>query len=214
MSLIHPTLKKETRLVTGADKSLQRASFRFLVGFWRSAWSAPSKTELERGSSTSEQPMTKLANAPLTSPTTRASIWKKFQQGELFKSASESFLRDISNKLQTKLFPANEYIIRQGGEGGCMYFLLIGSAEGLINDLPVATLVQGGIFGEMALISGEKRTASIRTMERTMVQRLSKADFDNLRRKYSEFDRHVDALAKQRQQANQRTLPVTVTVSE
>lgn len=208
MPAIHLPPKKETRPVTGADKSLQRRGFGFLVGFWRSSWAAPLKPEQERGSSFSQKPMTKLANAPLTSPTTRASIWKKFQQIELFKSATESFLRDISSKLQTKLFPANETIIRQGDEGGCMYFLLSGSAEVLINDLPVATLVKGGIFGEMALISGEKRSASIRTLERTVVQRLSKADFDNLRRKYPEFDRHVETLAKQRQQANQMIVTV------
>ena len=83
----------------------------------------------------------------------------------LFKNANEIFIREIVQLLRPMVFLPDDYIIRQGEFGDCMYFLSNGDVEVLVNGVRVATLGQGSPFGETALIQGEKRMASIRALD-------------------------------------------------
>src|SRR5208337_2430028 len=79
----------------------------------------------------------------------------------LFKNANEIFIREIVQAMQPMVFLPDDYIIRQGEYGDCMYFLSNGDVEVLVNGSRLTSLGQGSPFGETALIQGEKRTASI-----------------------------------------------------
>jgi hypothetical protein len=109
----------------------------------------------------------------------------------LFKNSGEIFIREIVQLLRPMVFLPDDYIIRQGEFGDCMYFLSNGSVEVVVNDTRVATLGQGSPFGETALIQGEKRMASVRALTYCDVYKLSKDDFDSLRERYPEFDGQV-----------------------
>jgi hypothetical protein len=109
----------------------------------------------------------------------------------LFKNSGEIFIREIVQLLRPMVFLPDDYIIRQGEFGDCMYFLSNGNVEVVVNDTRVATLGQGSPFGETALIQGEKRMASVRALTYCDVYKLSKADFDSLRERYPEFDDQV-----------------------
>jgi len=62
-------------------------------------------------------------------------------------------------------FGRDETLIEQGAEGNSMFILVHGSADVYVNrnDEPalVATLASGDYFGEMSLLTGEKRTATV-----------------------------------------------------
>ncbi|MEI6714310.1 MAG: cyclic nucleotide-binding domain-containing protein [Verrucomicrobiota bacterium] len=123
---------------------------------------------------------------------------------EFFKNANEIFIREIVKMMRTEVFLPNDFIIRQGAHGDCMYFLSNGTAEVLVNGNPVAKLGTGSPFGEMALVSGDKRTASIRAVSYCDVYTLNKDSFDQLRSRYPEFDARVIAIMEQRAQANKK----------
>ncbi|MEY5027085.1 MAG: hypothetical protein RLZZ244_2613 [Verrucomicrobiota bacterium] len=117
---------------------------------------------------------------------------------EFFEAEPESFLREIARMLDTQVFLPGDFIIRQDEVGDCMYFLASGTAEVLVNGQRVAKLGAGAPFGEMALVSGERRNASIRATEYCDVHRLGKEDFDLLRTKHPAFDAKVRTIVKQR----------------
>ncbi len=117
---------------------------------------------------------------------------------ELFRSASDPFIREVVQLLQPMVFLPDDFIIRQGEYGDCMYFLTSGDVEVLVNDSRVAALGQGSPFGETALLQGEKRMASIRALSYCDVYQLSKADFDTLRAKHPEFDAQVKKVVEER----------------
>ena len=123
---------------------------------------------------------------------------------EFFKNANEIFIREIVNMMKTEIFLPNDYIIRQGEHGECMYFLSNGTAEVLVHGNPVAKLGTGSPFGEMALVSGDKRTASIRAVDYCDVYTLDKSSFDQLRDRYPEFDKRVKDIMEARAQANKK----------
>ncbi|HVP17488.1 MAG TPA: cyclic nucleotide-binding domain-containing protein [Spirochaetia bacterium] len=116
----------------------------------------------------------------------------------LFKNANEIFIREIVGLLRPMVFLPDDYIIRQGEYGDCMYFLSSGEVEVLVGDTKVAQLDAGSPFGETALIQGEKRVASIRALTYCDVYKLAKSDFDALRSRYPEFDAQVKKIVEDR----------------
>jgi CRP-like cAMP-binding protein len=74
-------------------------------------------------------------------------------------------------------------IVREGDEGDSLYLLEDGSAEVFIghdDTFGVKTLGPGDSFGVMALLEGEKRTASVRARTRCSLYCLSKEALDKL----------------------------------
>ncbi len=116
----------------------------------------------------------------------------------LFRNANEIFIREIVQLLRPMVFLPDDYIIRQGEYGDCMYFLSSGDVEVVVGDRKVAQLGAGSPFGETALLQGEKRGASIRALSYCDVYKLSKADFDALRARYPEFDAQVKKIVEDR----------------
>ena len=123
---------------------------------------------------------------------------KILQKVSLFKSANEIFTREIVRLLQPMVFLPDDYIIRQGELGDCMYFLSEGVVEVLVGVTKVAQLGAGSPFGETALIQEENRNASIRAVTYCDVYKLSKADFDALRARHADFDAQVKKVVEDR----------------
>jgi voltage-gated potassium channel len=123
---------------------------------------------------------------------------KILQKVSLFKSANEIFIREIVRLLQPMVFLPDDYIIRQGELGDCMYFLSEGDVEVLVGGTKVAQLGAGSPFGETALIQEENRNASIRAVTYCDVYKLSKADFDALRARHADFDAQVKKVVEDR----------------
>jgi len=110
---------------------------------------------------------------------------------ELFKGADELFIREAVQLLRPRVFLPDEFIIRQGEYGDCMYFLTNGEVRILANGAEVARLGPGSPFGETALVENLHRNASVVSTSYSTGYQLSKADFDSLRSKYPDFDRQV-----------------------
>ena len=124
----------------------------------------------------------------------------------LFRGAGDLFIREIVQLLRPLVFLPDDHIITQGEFGDCMYFLSSGEVEVLVDGRRVATLGPGSPFGETALIQGEPRNASVRTLSYCDVYRLSKSDFDTLRAKYREFDAQVRRVVEERREDTRRKI--------
>ncbi|HPS87153.1 MAG TPA: cyclic nucleotide-binding domain-containing protein [Spirochaetota bacterium] len=117
---------------------------------------------------------------------------------ELFKNSQDLFVREAIQMLKPLIYLPEDYIIRQGEYGDCMYFLSSGEIEVLVNDSQVAQLGPGSTFGETSLLVGEKRNASIHTLTHCEVYRLSKSDFDSLRSRFPEFNDEIEEISRRR----------------
>jgi len=117
---------------------------------------------------------------------------------ELFKNSQDMFVREAIQLLKPFIYMPEDYIIRQGEYGDCMYFLSSGELEVMVDDRQIAKLGPGSTFGETALMVGERRNASIRTLSHCEVFRLAKSDFDNLRTRFPEFNEEIEQLARER----------------
>lgn len=119
---------------------------------------------------------------------------------EVFQGADEVFIREAIQKLRPRVFLPREYIVRQGEYGDSMYFLTLGELEVLVDEHSVARLVPGSVFGEAALVTEDRRNASVKALTYGTGYQLSKHDFNELRTKYREFDERVHQIVEARRQ--------------
>jgi CRP-like cAMP-binding protein len=109
---------------------------------------------------------------------------------ELFKSLGDTELQELSNRLRERVYPPNTAIVREGASGGSMFIIKNGKVDvrkrepttGI--DLTIASLDSGTCFGEMALLTGNPRTATVMATQATSVFVLEKKDFESLLREH------------------------------
>jgi small-conductance mechanosensitive channel len=82
---------------------------------------------------------------------------------DLFSSLSAEHRTLIAASTSSVAFADGEAIVRQGQPGDSMYVVCSGSASVMIEGqrIPIATIGQGGYFGEMSLLTGDPRTATV-----------------------------------------------------
>lgn len=88
----------------------------------------------------------------------------------LFCDLSDDERRHLAEIAQTRLFAPNEIIVREGEPGEEMFVILRGRATVVLHQpdaerVFVNRLGPGDFFGEMSLVSGAKRTASVQALE-------------------------------------------------
>jgi type IV pilus assembly protein PilB len=105
---------------------------------------------------------------------------------ELFRALEDGDLEKLSTKLRERVYPPNTAIVREGASGDAMFIIKNGQVEvkkreqDLGVDLTIATLGMGACFGEMALLTGKPRSATVIAIAATELFVLEKKDFDAL----------------------------------
>lgn len=96
-----------------------------------------------------------------------------------------------------------ERLIRAGDEADMIYFISSGQVEVAVagHKLKIGA---GGFFGEMALLSGEARTADVTALDYCKFLTLSRSDFHQLLRRYPDMRAQISALAAQRSEMNRQ----------
>jgi CRP/FNR family cyclic AMP-dependent transcriptional regulator len=108
---------------------------------------------------------------------------------DFFKSLSPKVLGIIAEKVEKKYVSAGEVLFLAGDVSSSLYAINKGSIEVYKNfdgdiSLSFATLSEGDIFGEMALLDEFPRSASIKTLEDCEFLTLSKDSYDEIIEKH------------------------------
>jgi CRP-like cAMP-binding protein len=100
-------------------------------------------------------------------------------QIDLFAALESAARQSLASVSRHHLFAAGEPIVRQGAPGESMFVVLKGRVRVLLepSGQEVAIIPAGGFFGEMSMLTGEPRTASVRAIEDVTVLEISAADF-------------------------------------
>lgn len=97
-----------------------------------------------------------------------------------------------------------ERIIRAGDAADALYLVSKGEVEVTIDGRRIQTRGPGEFFGEMALLSGDPRTADVTALDYSRFARLSGRDFHRFLKKYPDIRAQIAELAAQRAQDSQR----------
>lgn len=80
----------------------------------------------------------------------------------LFNGLSKAELRSIAEEAREELFSPGQDIVTEGQAGGPFYCIVDGAAGVYIDGKKVGDLPSGTYFGEMALLEGAHRSATVR----------------------------------------------------
>ena len=106
----------------------------------------------------------------------------------LFAGVPKRHLRKIAALTKEVRFEPQTAIVRQGERGDSFYIVLEGSASVLRpGGLPAITIGVGDYFGEIALIDGAERTATVLAETEVRCLRLGTAPFLKMLRKEPEI---------------------------
>lgn len=99
---------------------------------------------------------------------------------DLFAATPTEILTDLADLLEEVVFPAGETIFERGDYGDAMYIILAGRVRVHSGGRTLTVMEKGQVFGEMAVLDPEPRSASVTVLEATHLLRLGRAPFYQL----------------------------------
>jgi len=145
-----------------------------------------------------------------TTGTIRKDVLDSLRAIPLFSRVSEGDLEELATHLIERRFPKNATVVEEGLPGDYMYVIRKGRAkvtkasedgrEKIMNFLET-----GAFFGDMALLGDEPRSASVKTLEESVLMALSRRDFIDLLRQSPDLSLAViEELANRLRETNEQ----------
>lgn len=111
-----------------------------------------------------------------------ADIAEVMEKTEVLSPLSAEEMKTLAEHAQAHRYAAGEEIVRQGDEGDSFFILTSGCVEVSAADdagvrAVLAQLGEGDFFGEMSLLTGEKRSATVTALQDTEAIVVDKANF-------------------------------------
>jgi CRP-like cAMP-binding protein len=131
-------------------------------------------------------------------------------QIDLLRQLPAEDIEPLVNRVQQRQVPPGEIVFSAGDPGDALYIVADGIVE-VIDEtvhVPLAELGKGQAFGEMALLSGGTRTATIRAKTAVQLLVIGKDDFDRLLAENPSLDDKVRLLSHERALSNLRVAKV------
>jgi voltage-gated potassium channel len=132
--------------------------------------------------------------------------WDLVADVPFFQSLGAAAIADIVRLLHPRHVAAGTVVIREGQAGDTMYFIVSGEATVMFAPEPVK-LGAGAFFGEMALLFGTRRSATVVITEPGVLLTLDVADFRALAGTRPELINVIEAEGRRRREANATPRP-------
>lgn len=98
----------------------------------------------------------------------------------LFKSTPDDALAELGEILTEVEIPSGNNIVQKGEQGSSMFIIVNGKVAVMDGERVLNTLGERAVFGELALLDTEPRSATIRAVEDTLLFRLDQESFYEL----------------------------------
>jgi voltage-gated potassium channel len=128
--------------------------------------------------------------------------WDLVAKVPFFKNIGAAVIAEVARLLRARDYPARAVIMRRGESGDCMFFIASGEVEVRLGPGTVR-LGPGEFFGEIALLTGGPRNATIVAAQPCTLLTLDIVDFRQLLGNQPELARVVHEEAERRRIANE-----------
>ena len=128
----------------------------------------------------------------------------------VFSTLSSEELEHVAEVAVPRRFEAGEVVFKEGDEGSTCYIVRSGRARAVREhadgrSITLAHFGPGDIFGEMAMFDGERRSATVESIEATDAIAILSVDMHRLLREYPDISvKLVAALGQRLRETNER----------
>ena len=98
----------------------------------------------------------------------------------IFRGLPKSTLLEVARRAAEVAVPAGTLIVTQGEPGDSLCIVVSGTVEVRRDDRPVAQMTAGDYFGEISLIDGKPRSATVVAVDDVVLLTITAATFDSL----------------------------------
>jgi voltage-gated potassium channel len=123
--------------------------------------------------------------------------WELVAKVPFFHNLGATLIAEVARLLRVREYPANAVIMRRGEPGDCMFFIVEGEVEIELRPKPLR-LEPGAFFGELALLTGAARNATVTAARACTLLALDIVDFFELLGRQPELARviHEEAVLR------------------
>jgi CRP-like cAMP-binding protein len=114
---------------------------------------------------------------PVTNPATRLPALRPVS---IFRGLSKAALLQVARKSTEVTYPRGATVVRQGDPGDFLCIIVEGTVEVHRDGSVVAQMTAGEYFGEISIIDGQPRSATVVAIDDVVLLTLSSSDFDSL----------------------------------
>jgi small-conductance mechanosensitive channel/CRP-like cAMP-binding protein len=133
---------------------------------------------------------------PITTERHIAAAAEQLGSVSLFQTLSAEARHALAAAASHHLFAAGESIVKQDAGGDSMFILMKGHARVVLepSGREVAVIPSGGFFGEMSMLTGDRRTATVKAIDDVAVMEIAAKDFRALALANPELLDHVSTI--------------------
>jgi CRP-like cAMP-binding protein len=130
-------------------------------------------------------------------------LWRQVEQliegSHLFRSLDDAGRRELLHRGRLVFFPAGSVILREGEPGESFFVIDDGVVEvstraGEAGEVGLTTLQRGAFFGEVAVLTGSPRTATVTALTDVSAVAFDRHDVDELLASNPKARRLLDAV--------------------
>jgi small-conductance mechanosensitive channel/CRP-like cAMP-binding protein len=104
----------------------------------------------------------------------RDHIAAEFRQSELFTILDEATIVSLAEHVPVRVFGPGEVVVRQGNSGSSLFIVLKGELDVVVDGATVGSICEDSFFGEMSLLTGEPRRATVRASREVWLAEVTK----------------------------------------
>jgi len=124
--------------------------------------------------------------------------WTMVARVPIFGGLGASDIADVMQLLDSRTARKGEVIARRGEKADAIYFIVSGTVEVELVDGETIRLRDGDFFGEIAILTGHARNATVRACGETQLLVLEAHDLERLMNRVPEIGQRIRAVAHSR----------------
>ena len=135
-------------------------------------------------------------------PADESAVLAVLQRADLLGSLSDEEIQRLARCAKVRVYGAGEVVVRQREVGDSLFIVKRGAVDIHIDDTRVGALGEGKIFGEMSLLTGEKRKATVVAEDEVRLIEISKEDIEPLIKSNPKILEGLSAILAEREGKN------------
>ena len=132
--------------------------------------------------------------------------YDQVQRVDIFQNFNEADINLLISNSNIRNFEPNENIVTESQEGDSLFIILSGNARVSINkdgnDVKLGLLSPGDTFGEFSLLTGDKRSATVKAINHSECIEISKEALKSILEKDPELIDELASIMASRQESN------------
>lgn len=121
---------------------------------------------------------------------------------DIFKPLSKDDKKTLIDKANFLVYAKGETVVKQGGEGSSLFVIIEGEVNIIIDGHYIAKLRKNDFFGEMSLLSGAKRNATVVANTECLLVEISKECFEEILKRHKELLDKLSTILAEREAQN------------